>query len=252
MPSVATSFASVRANPVTAARMLFDSIRPSTGCFTAIDVTLMMRPHRRSFMPGQHRARELHRAAQRQVAPRVCHVVPVVLLERTGRRTAGIRDEHVHAAEARQRRVATTRCTSGAIGQVGGDRRATSHAGLAANRVARRARARPRRARTSRASRLRAPAPPRPRDRVRGSPRRRARPSRAVRDPWAISGRVAVGLVQPVLARRTEDVHVERVLERFGLVRHVRRNVQHLAGAHDRLSRVSSSPIQNLSAPSRM
>jgi hypothetical protein len=42
----------VRANPVTAARMLFESIKPSTGCFTVIEVTLMIRPQRRSFMPG--------------------------------------------------------------------------------------------------------------------------------------------------------------------------------------------------------
>ena len=48
----ATSFASVRANPVTAARTLLDRMRLSTGCFTAIDVTLMMRPQRRSFIPG--------------------------------------------------------------------------------------------------------------------------------------------------------------------------------------------------------
>ena len=40
MPNGATSFASVRAKPVTAARMLLDRIRPSTGCFTAIDVML--------------------------------------------------------------------------------------------------------------------------------------------------------------------------------------------------------------------
>src|SRR6185312_8794396 len=51
-PQVATSFASVRANPVTAARTLFERIRLSTGCLTAIDVMLMMRPHSRSFIPG--------------------------------------------------------------------------------------------------------------------------------------------------------------------------------------------------------
>jgi hypothetical protein len=55
MPNGATSFASVRAKPVTAARMLFESISPSTGCFTVIDVTLMTRPHRRSFIPGSTR-----------------------------------------------------------------------------------------------------------------------------------------------------------------------------------------------------
>ena len=52
MPCVATSFARVRANPVTAARMLFDRIKLSTGCFTAIEVTLMIRPQCRSRIPG--------------------------------------------------------------------------------------------------------------------------------------------------------------------------------------------------------
>ena len=37
---------------MTAARTLFERMRLSTGCFTAMDVTLMMRPHRRSFIPG--------------------------------------------------------------------------------------------------------------------------------------------------------------------------------------------------------
>src|SRR5207237_9270778 len=48
----ATSLARLRAKPVTAARKLLESINPSIGCFTAIDVTLRIRPHRRSFIPG--------------------------------------------------------------------------------------------------------------------------------------------------------------------------------------------------------
>jgi hypothetical protein len=48
---------------------------------------------------------------------------------------------------------------------------------------------------------------------------------------------VAVGAVEPVLPRRVEDVHVQRVLERERLVRNVGRDVQHLAGAHDHLLR---------------
>ncbi len=51
-PKGATSFARVFANPVTAARMLFERISPSTGCFTAIEVTFTIRPQRRSFIPG--------------------------------------------------------------------------------------------------------------------------------------------------------------------------------------------------------
>jgi hypothetical protein len=52
IPRVATSFASVRAKAVTAARTLFESIRLSTGCFTAIEVMLSILPHRRSFISG--------------------------------------------------------------------------------------------------------------------------------------------------------------------------------------------------------
>src|SRR5262245_34127594 len=37
---------------------------------------------------------------------------------------------------------------------------------------------------------------------------------------------VGVGAVEPVLARRAEDVHVERVLERLGLVRKPRGEVE--------------------------
>src|SRR5690606_38664188 len=44
---------------------------------------------------------------------------------------------------------------------------------------------------------------------------------------------VGVRVVQPVLARRVEDVHVERVLQRLRLVPHVRRDVQHLTAPHD-------------------
>jgi hypothetical protein len=44
-----------------------------------------------------------------------------------------------------------------------------------------------------------------------------------------------VGAVEPVLARRVEHIDVERVLESFGLVRHVGRDDQHLACAHDDL-----------------
>src|ERR1043166_310357 len=48
IPKGATSFARVRAKPITAARMLFESIRLSTGCFAAIEQTLRILPQRRS------------------------------------------------------------------------------------------------------------------------------------------------------------------------------------------------------------
>src|SRR5256885_7987345 len=46
---------------------------------------------------------------------------------------------------------------------------------------------------------------------------------------------IVVGLVQPVLARRIEDVQVHGVFERPGLVGHVRGDAQHFAGTHHQL-----------------
>src|SRR5712692_4190392 len=43
---------------------------------------------------------------------------------------------------------------------------------------------------------------------------------------------VGIGAVEPILSGRIEDVHVERVLERFGRVRQVGWNVQHFARAN--------------------
>src|SRR5437879_13337628 len=45
MPSAAYSLASVRARPVTAERIEFESSRPSTGCLTADEVMVIRRPH---------------------------------------------------------------------------------------------------------------------------------------------------------------------------------------------------------------
>src|SRR5947208_6449280 len=43
---------------------------------------------------------------------------------------------------------------------------------------------------------------------------------------------ISVGLLEPVLARRIEHVHIERILQRMRLVRHVARQMEHLARAH--------------------
>src|SRR5712664_2871977 len=48
---------------------------------------------------------------------------------------------------------------------------------------------------------------------------------------------VSVGFFEPVLARRIENVDVERILERVGLVGHVARQMEHLARAHHDLLR---------------
>jgi hypothetical protein len=47
-----------------------------------------------------------------------------------------------------------------------------------------------------------------------------------------LTAQVVVGLVQPIHSRRIEDVHVQSILERFSLVRHVGWDVQHVARHH--------------------
>ena len=96
MPKGAVSLASVRANPVTAARTAFDRMRPSTGCLAAIEVTLRMRPKRRSFMPGRT-ARVISITEQQGQAHGGQPGRLVVALEGAGGRSARVGDEDVHA-----------------------------------------------------------------------------------------------------------------------------------------------------------
>src|SRR6266480_5209 len=51
----------------------------------------------------------------------------------------------------------------------------------------------------------------------------------------ATMSQIVVGLVQPVFARGIEDVEVHGIFQSPGLVRHVRRDAQHFAGANDDL-----------------
>ena len=44
---------------------------------------------------------------------------------------------------------------------------------------------------------------------------------------------IVIGLAEPILARRSEDVEIESVLEGPGFVWHVGGNAENLAGAHD-------------------
>src|SRR5438445_13258558 len=53
--------------------------------------------------------------------------------------------------------------------------------------------------------------------------------------PLATVAEIVVGLVEPVLARRSEDVEIERVFKSPGFVGHVRRDAQNFAGANDNL-----------------
>ena len=212
MPNGATSFASVRAKPVTAARTLLDRIRLSTGCFTAIDVTLMMRPHRRSFIPGSTARTSsttlsrFWRTAASQASARAISNGPAggppPLVTRMSTRP--------NAAQCRPPARAATPPGRDVRGDVlHRARRLRADRRRAVSRSASSPRAHSTRSAPSRASSSAT------RVRVRGSTRRRARPFRAARDPsLLLPVEVAVGVVEPVLAGRAEDVHVERVLER--------------------------------------
>ncbi len=50
-----------------------------------------------------------------------------------------------------------------------------------------------------------------------------------------LAAQILVGFVDPVGARRIENVEVHRIFERFGLVRHVRRDAENFSGMHDNL-----------------
>ncbi|MCK7461284.1 MAG: hypothetical protein MZU84_04050 [Sphingobacterium sp.] len=54
--------------------------------------------------------------------------------------------------------------------------------------------------------------------------------------------KVIIRPVQPVLPDRAEHVELERVVQRLGLVRHRRRDVQHLAFADDELLAADGEP----------
>ena len=160
--------ASVRAKPVTAARTLFERIRPSTGCFTAIDVMLTMRPHRRSFIPGTTARVRLRTLSRFWRSPR--HALRMAL-ERARRRPAGVGHQHVDAAEPGESRIHDR-------SPAASDSRPRD-AGLGAGLLRDLGRGRPasRRASTARRRILPRRAPGRPRGRARGWRRRREQSS---------------------------------------------------------------------------
>src|SRR5437867_848079 len=237
IPYRATSFASVRAKPVTAARRLFDRISPSTGCFTAIDVTLMMRPHCRSFMPGST-SRVSSTALRRVSSTACCHASqscasngpdggPPAFVTRTSTRPKRSRAcAHARLIPSGVDTSAATASTStpalsaiaDPVSASASSPRAqiTSDAPSAASASAM-ARPRPRLAAATSATFPRSPR------------------SMASSQPLLSAAQVGVGLVEPVLTRRREDVDVHRVLERFGLVRNVGGDVEHLTGPYEQL-----------------
>src|ERR1700675_463904 len=52
---------------------------------------------------------------------------------------------------------------------------------------------------------------------------------------WDVVAKIIVRLVEPVFARRIEDIKVERVFQRPGFVRHVGGYTKHFPGSHDNL-----------------
>src|SRR3712207_8002466 len=58
------------------------------------------------------------------------------------------------------------------------------------------------------------------------------RPPRSTLFPYTTLFRSVIRPIQPVLPDRAEDVHLERVVERLGLVRYPRRDVQHFPFTH--------------------
>ncbi len=64
-------------------------------------------------------------------------------------------------------------------------------------------------------------------------------------DPYPLQ--IVVGVIEPVLADGAEDVELERVFERFGLMLDARGNVQHFPFAQRDLL----PPTRNFSAPCR-
>src|SRR4051812_9849397 len=230
MPKGATSFASVRANPVTAARTLFERMGLSTGCFTAIDVTLMMRPHRRSFIFGST-ARVSSTTLIRFWRTASCHTAaewvsngpaggppPFVTSTSTWPNSASVRAVRRERSSGFARSAATSTTRTPASVRIA----------VAVSRSVSAPRAQMTRSIPSRASSS-ATARPSPRlaaaTRATFPPRPRSMLFRPVE--------VAVGAIQPILPGRAEDVDVERVLEGARLVQYVRGNVQHLSFTND-------------------
>src|SRR6185437_11839931 len=233
MPSVATSLARVRANPVTADRTLFERIRLFTGCFTAMDVTLTIRPHRRCRMPGStarvsSTALRSVRFTARSHAIQSCASngpaggPPAFVTRMSTWPKRAMASAVTSSMCSCFERSATTVCTSTPV-HVEITLRALSSVSA------------PRAQRISLAPSLASSsAIARPRPRLAA-----ATSATLPRMPrfMTLFPQVRVRFVQPVLARRVEDIDVERILERLRLVRYVGRDVQHLAGADEHFLR---------------
>jgi len=98
MPSGATSFASVRAKPVTAARMLFDRIQIVDRLLDGDRRDVDDPPPPPLAHPRQHSAHELHHAHEVGAHGRVPRLTRV-RLEPTRGRAAVVGDENIHASE---------------------------------------------------------------------------------------------------------------------------------------------------------
>src|SRR6266513_213548 len=234
----ATSFASVRANPVTAARRLFDRTRPSIGCFTAIDVTFRILPQRRTFIPGR-RARASPTALVSKSRVAESHISGVKL----SNGPLGGPPEFVTRMSTLSnlsRAVFTTRSMPDCSETSATTSTTVTPEVLRIDSAVLRSDSSPR-AQTTRF----APSAASSSAMARPSPLLLADTSATLpRRPRSKSApQVIIFLVQPILPRWTEDIDIESLFERFGLVRNVRGDVQYFSSLDgDLLGSVFANP----------
>src|SRR5437899_6327583 len=64
----------------------------------------------------------------------------------------------------------------------------------------------------------------------------------ATQDPSLFLPEVIVRLIEPILPRRIENIHIERIFQGFGLVEYVRRDNEDLARAYRYLFHLLADP----------
>src|SRR5262249_52224528 len=216
----------------TPARTAFESTSPSMGCFTETEVIVRKRPHRRSCMIGSaHLAKQTVDSRLRSEAETQSSSVvsandfvggpPALATQISSRPKCA-------AVSATKWRTSSCTVTSKARVRISApvSRRISSAAASSVDSV-----------RAHIASF--APSLANPRATALPSPwldaATIATRSLSPRSIGLAPAKVRVVFLKPVVADRAEDVEIERVFERDGAVRHVRRDAQDLARAHDHL-----------------
>src|SRR5687768_13104196 len=227
IPKLATSFARDLAKPVTAARRLFESIRFSTGCFAAIDVMFRIRPQPRSFIPGKQ-SRDISTTFMRTPAAAWSHCsrdsssnVP----------EGGPPEFVIRMSICPNRSIPCSKTRTMSSGTV-------MSAGIPMTST-------PLRSRMDRHAPERASSPRA--HKISDVPSDASSSATASPSPWLEAAtsavfpakprsielflsQIIVRLIQPVLSRRAEYVHVQGIFQSFRLVKHIRRDHKHLAG----------------------